>query len=953
MSPGALAPLAVVRRTADEVGIDLDALAPFVDAIGPLAVVDLETTGLSDDPDAEILEFGAALIDPGARMLTTVECLVRPRGSIPLVISHLTGLTQADVAEALTIAEVAKAIVLALEGRTLIAHYAEFERSFLSRFVATDLAESRYLDTQDFVAITHPDASDLRLETFTQSLFGREERHRALSDALDALRVLSVSAVGARAGERRFVASRNALERYAPDSPWLPLFAGDGLTHTPEAPIQFVEIPPTQEKPVPFDEEAIAAALSDLERGRRHFRGYRIREQQIELARKFVRNFDKSERLLLEGGTGVGKSLAYLVAAIPYAMERAAGGVKDPIVISTRTKLLQDQLLTKDIPAAAAMLGYPDLKALSIKGRANYICSRRVKEVLAEGSEPQMFAADRLAYAALSTCASIRPYGEVGNLPAGLLYRFRPLRDLIRRSVAARAEQCSREQCAGEHDCPFGRRRAALAQAQLVVANHDLLLRWPPDYPTFGDAIIDEAHDLVGVIDEVYALEVRPPEVLERIDDLFGRLSDGRRGAGILGRSSVREMETDARAWRRGTQQDLIALGRCLAEKASEYGEVQLPAYAERLFPQAAELAQMAAERIEAAADAADRMAVARGKDEDQLLAVERAVGELRDAANALRGVFSGDHEDAVASFEDLVAPFDRWRLAVRAVSPANIFHEKFADRLETLACVSASLFVGGDPFAALGEIEIERSGAPRVNRISVESPFPYAEHMRVAALQSRGDLVGETVDVLADLTRLLGGRTLGLFTSLRRMRDVCELLSERLRGEGYEILMPRRASDDPAALVERFVRAGGGMVLLGARTFWQGLDIPGPALQAVVIEKLPFEVPTELRKRREGRIRAAGDDAFGRYTMGKMLLNLKQMSGRLIRTEDDRGLVTIVEGRTDKSYFRRLGEAFPAASTVEVIRTSDLPGLVAQVGIEACEHATLPRRGRGEINGS
>jgi ATP-dependent DNA helicase DinG len=447
------------------------------------------------------------------------------------------------------------------------------------------------------------------------------------------------------------------------------------------------------------------------------------------------------------------------------------------------------------------------------------------------------------------------------------------------------------------------------------------------------------------VVDEVFALEVRPPEVLERIDDLFGRPSEGRRGAGLLGRSSVREMESDARAWRRGIQQDLTALGHCLADQASDYGEVQLPAYAQRLFPQAAELGQMAAERLEAAADAADRLAVSRGKDEDQLLAVERTTGELREAAGALRGVFSGDGEDAVASFEGLVAPFDRWRLAIRAISPAATFHERFADRLETLACVSASLFVGGDPFAALGEIEIERSGSPRASRVSVESPFPYAQHMRVVALQSKGDLVGETVDVLANLTRLLGGRTLGLFTSLRRMREVCELLSERLRGEGYEILMPRRASDDPAALVERFTRAGGGMVLLGARTFWQGLDIPGPALQAVVIEKLPFEVPTELRKRREQRIRAMGDDAFGRFTMGKMLLNLKQMSGRLIRTEDDRGLVAIVEGRTDKAYFRRLGEAFPSASTVEIVQPSDLPGLVAEVGIEVDERATLPAR--------
>jgi len=134
-------------------------------------------------------------------------------------------------------------------------------------------------------------------------------------------------------------------------------------------------------------------------------------------------------------------------------------------------------------------------------------------------------------------------------------------------------------------------------------------------------------------------------------------------------------------------------------------------------------------------------------------------------------------------------------------------------------------------------------------------------------------------------------------------------------------------------------------MILLGARSFWQGLDIPGSALQAVVIEKLPFEVPTELRKRREGRLRAAGEDAFGRYTMGKMLLNLKQMSGRLIRSEEDRGLIAIVEGRTDKGYFRRLQEAFPPEAPVKAARREDLPDLIAEVGIEPKRRATLRNR--------
>ncbi len=946
---GLLAPLRVERRSAAELGIDLGPLSRFVDATGALAVVDLETTGLSDDPAAEILEFGAVLFEPGARSVTTLESLLRPRLPLPLTISHLTGLSDADVAGAPTIGEVSKPIESALDGRTLIAHNADFERSFLTRFVSSALGECRYLDTQDFLAISHPDAPDLRLETFARSLLQRQERHRALSDALDTARVMS--AVASAAGGRRYAVAKRALEDYAPESPWLPLFCGAAPLAAEDSDDPFAEILPTHEVPVAFDEAAIVAALSDGDRGRRYFPNYRVREQQLELARQFVRNFAAGGRLLIEGGTGVGKSLAYLAAAIPFAMERAAAGMREPVVISTRTRLLQDQLLSKDIPAAAAMFGYPDLRALSIKGRANYVCARRAAVVFAEGREPQMFAADRLAYAALSACAGIRRHGEVGTLPAGLLHRFAPLRDLARRAVAARAEQCSREQCAAQRDCPFGRRRAALAKAHIAVANHDLLLRWPPDYPTYADAIVDEAQELAGVADEVYALEVKPLEVLEEIDDLFGRPSARRRGAGLLGRASVREMERDARAWRRGIQQDFIALGRCLAERASEFGEVQLPADPGRVHPEAVELSQTLADRLVAAADAADSVAQDRKIDDDDRLAVERVTSDLRAAAEVLRGAFSPSDGDAVAAFEQLEPPFDRWRLVVRSVSPADAFHQRFAERLDTLACVSASLFISDDPFAALGELEIDRHGEPPVTRVSVESPFPYAKHMRVAALQSDGDLVEETVAVLADLTRLLGGRTLGLFTSLRRMREVSDLLAERLRGEGYEILMPRRASDDPAALVERFARAGGGMVLLGARAFWQGLDIPGTALQAVVIEKLPFEVPTELRKRREARLRTAGENAFERYTMGKMLLNLKQMSGRLIRSEEDRGLIAIVEGRTDRPYFRRLREAFPAEVPVNVARREDLPDLLAEVGIQLAQRATLRSRDREDVD--
>ena len=146
--------------------------------------------------------------------------------------------------------------------------------------------------------------------------------------------------------------------------------------------------------------------------------------------------------------------------------------------------------------------------------------------------------------------------------------------------------------------------------------------------------------------------------------------------------------------------------------------------------------------------------------------------------------------------------------------------------------------------------------------------------------------------------------------------------------------MLPRRAGDDPGALVDRFQKAKGGAVLLGARRFWQGIDVRGEDLQAVVIEKLPFEVPTELRKRRDDRLRAAGEDPFSRASLGKLLLHLKQMTGRLIRSETDRGLVVIVDARHDRRYFNRLNDALPPGIKIAISRREGLAHFARELNL-------------------
>ncbi len=979
---------------AADLDLSLEVLQPWLDVVGPVAVVDLETTGLPESRSAEIIEFGCVLLDPGAVEPGIGHVLIRPTRPLPPLISRLTGILDADLVEAPWMAEVRDAIRDALAGRVLVAHNAEFERSFLRRDVDSKLGAARYLDTQEILALTHPDAPDLRLETFVRGLLGREERHRAVEDALDATAVLARIAAGAAAGERRYVEAGRILAMHQPGSPWRGLLelgrgaaaAGfatgreeddfdfvrfaqaEAVVSRPtvvdggetEAP-RFVEIGVSDEQPVSWDLDAILGALADEARGARHFPGYRVRDEQLALTREFFHVFQDGGIAKLEGGTGVGKSLAYLAAAIPFALARAAEGERQPVVISTRTKLLQDQLLRKDIAAAARFLGHPELRALSIKGRANYVCERRLGATLGEASDPALIEDLRADYAVLEACARIRPQGEIGTVPAALLRRHPRLRELLRASVAARSDQCSREQCAHERRCPFGRHRQSLAKAHLVVANHDLLLRWPPDYPPFSHVVMDEGHEVGGVAEEVYALRVRPEDLVERLDELFGApVRRSQRRYASTGLVAVAESRSDDEALQRNRRElmlELIGLGRTVADRADAFGGVELGSEPGASLGAAGELAQHSAARLESLAGQARRAGPARRmqspaegatdsegralKPQRDLEAEEEAersiaahVEALESAAHALRLAFAPTDDAWVAAFEGLESPYDRWSLVLRPVAPGEAFREEFLSRVEGLALVSATLFVGDDDHAALAELGLSGRDAPKSWQHAVGSPFPYAEAMRVVAIEPGGDLVEQTAQTLANLARALRGRTLGLFTSLARMRETADRLTQLLEGEGIEVLLPRRASDDPAALVERFRAARGGAVLLGARRFWQGIDVRGDDLQAVVIEKLPFDVPTELRRRRDDRLRAQGEDPFGRASLGRMLLHLKQMAGRLIRSETDRGLVVIVDARQDRGYFRRLRDAFPDGVEIMTAPVEALPGLVQELGL-------------------
>jgi ATP-dependent DNA helicase DinG len=912
----------VATTDATRLGVDPELLA-LLTAAGPLCFLDFEATGLDTASDAPI-EVGAVTIEPGTSAVRVFNTFIRTDLVLSPFIQRLTGISQADVDAAPQLADVAVALDAFIGDVPVVAHNADFERAWLVRAVNPRFDAHPFLDTIELFALVYPDLPNMKLDTLCRTKLGRRERHRALDDALDTLRVVAGILAESREGAPNAANAHAALKAFMPGSRWTPHIGAAPTSLTRRAPL--VEAVSQRElRRVPWDLEAIAARLRDEAACREVLPGYEAREGQLELLAAvhaaFTGRDGKSVRVC-EAGTGIGKTLAYLAIAIPFA--RATG---QRVIVSTSSKLLQTQLVEKDIPTAARILGYSDLRFTVMKGRANYLCRRRLDRFLDRESalfpEPSSF-----PLALLCAFARTAGHGQVDRIP-GVLFAMNPELDAYRREVTSSdAGECSRKSCEMTRgECAFRDARKRLDAAELIVVNHDLLLRWPPDYPPLEHLIVDEAHELPERADGAYATSVESVELVHRIDTVLGRKGD----AALL---------KDERA-KRTAEQALAMIGTVGAEaRALVAAESPTPGYRDELpvpldGPGAAwkSVVDASLELAETLHELGSRLAELVPEDDDEHPAAGPAAS-LLEAAGVLREAFpSTPSTERIVRFRGLARATGSWRLTVTPVSPAAYFQDEVLDRATTLFATSATLGVGENLAGALTQLELPERAASRlaVHR-PIDSPFDYERNLRVLFVDerfARDELVRRTTDVITTVARKLGGRTLGLFTSRDRMGTVADGLFRNMASEGFSIIAPSTGNTDPHELVRTFCETEQA-VLLGARAFWQGVDIPGDACQAVVIEKLPFDVPGDpLIQRRGELIERDGGNSFMDFMLPRMLLRLKQMIGRLIRTPNDRGVVVIVEPRCDRRYFEKIYDALPPKARGQRVRLSELPRIL------------------------
>ncbi len=602
-----------------------------------------------------------------------------------------------------------------------------------------------------------------------------------------------------------------------------------------------------------------------------HIPGFAERPQQTTMAAAVGEALGRPERLVIEAGTGIGKTFAYLVPAL-------LSGCR--VIISTGTRNLQDQLYGRDLPTVSAALGRP-VKVALLKGRANYLCRHRL-ELSEQVSRTEPAAVGKLGR--LRVWSRLTRSGDIAEVP-GI-----PEDDVIWSRVTSTSENCLGMRCPEYSRCHVVQARRVAQDSDIVIVNHHLLLAdlvlkeegFGELLPAFDAVILDEAHQL--------------PEIAAQF---FGV---------VLGSRQVLGLARDTRA------EDLGG-GPPTPDLQAILDELEKAVYDTRLVfgPQTGrrgwgEAPGAATTRLDALLECLRRLRDAlegvAGEDSEGLGHCRRRAEQLaRDLNTVLRA-----EPAAGVRWVDL-SPRG-FRLHLTPVDAAETLGSHIDAHEGAWVFTSATLAVGSE-----FEHFTARVGLGEARTVQLDSPFDYA---RNALLYLPEDLpepsaAGHTAAVLEQATPLIeasGGRTFLLFTSHRALSEAASLLAEQ-HTLPFPCLVQGSAPRD--LLLRRFRESGNG-VLLGTGSFWEGVDVRGAALQLVVIDKLPFAAPNDpLLQARLEAIRQRGGNPFREYQLPQAVIALKQGVGRLIRAVDDRGVAMICDPRLrTRSYGRVFLSSLP-----------------------------------------
>ncbi len=595
---------------------------------------------------------------------------------------------------------------------------------------------------------------------------------------------------------------------------------------------------------------------------------YEHRRSQLEMAEIVNDAFQSHRHAIVEAGTGTGKTLAYLIPALCSGRR---------VVISTATKSLQEQLFSKDVPFIQKHFA-PDLKVAVMKGRGNFLCRQKVH--LMEG-QPMLKGMDELDW-----FTQIRDWERVTETGDRSELTFLPDSAELWGRLDARRDTCTGQKCPEFNRCFLTWMHQRAREANLIIVNHHLffadLALQHDDFggilPEYSAVVFDEAHEIEDVASDYFGRQISNYrfEELARDADVALRLS-GVAGAGMLRRTQ--RLRERCRAFFEAFPQREGRFPFMRAERESFLEQNREPY-----------------EELHSAVKRLETEIAALPSKPEEVLNIARRAFELR---GELKFLFESDEKNYVYWFERRNKGVF---LAATPIDVSSILRERLFEKFDTIVLTSATLAVGGRFDFLKQRLGIDRSG----ERV-LPHEFDYKSQALLYIPRAIPDVRDARFSEHAsnEIVRLLEasrGRAFCLFTSYSQMNELYGRVRERV---AFPLLL--QGSAPRSALLERF-RNTPNAVLFATASFWQGVDVPGAQLSCVIVDRLPFAVPSDpVVAARVNALKEEGRNAFAEYQVPGAVLALKQGFGRLIRSKTDRGVLAILDSRIQRMQYGKI----------------------------------------------
>ena len=937
-----------------------------------VVVIDTETTGLSFNHD-ELIQIAAARLECG-EIVDWYVTFVNPGQPLSEDIVHLTGIHDDDLADAPTPDEALTGLVEFVGDALLVAHNVGFDKHFVTNHPAGyPLIENTWVDSLDLSRVALPRLRSHRLIDLVHAFDAPVSTHRADDDVAATCVVYRILLAGVASMPANLVA---AIANMAPLSEWSTGYVfQQSATRPPlvadSAPLfsvremrrrRIVELP-TRQARKDADDLAGQLAYPQLEEIDRAFSAegalgriypdYEPREEQRTMARAIRDTFESSDNLVVEAGTGVGKSMAYLV---PAALMAQANGIT--VGVATKTNSLLDQLVYQELPALADALG-PDkpLTWAPLKGMAHYPCLRKVSRLVDNGPAMREVAGAMLSQApALAALLSYIEQSEFDDMDSLKIdYRALP-----RRQITTTSTECLRRKCPffGKLCFVHGARRRA-EQADIIVTNHTLLFcDIAADgglLPTVRHWVVDEAHSTEDEARSAFAQTVDSEALLR----LAGRVGESAGARNVFSRAekSLSAADGDQVTLFYGLVAKARQAGEAFARAADDYAtrvkdllyfdpvsrtkrgqsyeQVDVWVNADvRATEKFCDVAATAAVLIESSDKlikaAQDVVAYLEGIDEAAVAQrdIASVAMELRDIRNAAELIFQMAPE-SYAYQAQLFRKKDRRadKLQALMLDVGDKMNESFYTTTHSVVYASATLSVGGKFESFEQAVGLNRGEFSHARELQLDSSYDFDNNMIVYVVKDMPE--PNDPGYLAALNRLLveahraqRGSMLTLFTNRREMESSYAEVAPQLKADDLRVVC-QKWGVSVKGLRDDFL-ADEHLSLFALKSFWEGFDAPGATLKGVIIPKLPFARPTDPLYCE----RAARDDhAWWRYVLPQAVIETKQAAGRLIRKADDRGVLILADKRL---VTKRYGKTFLNSLQSRTVRVCTIDEIVA-----------------------